>query len=75
MKFKAWFEENYNLGDFDYFDTFREEVDTRKQKDYLKWCGDNKLFINDLNDVCTSEIVYQDIMAVPSFTQQINPAL
>ncbi|CAH7012918.1 conserved hypothetical protein [Vibrio chagasii] len=75
MNFKAWFEDNFKPEDFDYFESFEEEVETRKQGDYLKWCGDNKLFINDLNDVCLSEIVYQDIMTLPSFSQQINLAL
>lgn len=75
MNFKAWFEDTFKPEDFDYFESFKEEVETRKQGEYLKWCGDNKLFINDLNDVCVSEIVYQDIMTLPSFSQQINLAL
>ncbi|WP_205068310.1 LA2681 family HEPN domain-containing protein [Photobacterium phosphoreum] len=75
MIFKAWFEDNFKPEDFDYFESFEEEVETSKQGEYLKWCGDNKLFINDLNDVCVSEIVYQDIMTLPSFYQQINFAL
>ena len=66
---------NFKPEDFDYFESFEEEVETRKQGEYLKWCGDNRLFINDLNDVCVSEIVYQDIMTLPSFSQQINFAL
>ncbi len=75
MAFKTWFEDHYKLEDFDFYETFEEEVDTKKQANYLKWCGDNKLFLNDLNDVCVSKIVYQDILTLPSFSQQINPAL
>ena len=75
MNFKVWFEDTFKPEDFDYFESFNEEFETRKQSEYLKWCGDNKLFINDLNDVCISEIVYQDIMTLPSFSQQINPTL
>lgn len=75
MNFKAWFEDTFKPEDFDYFESFEKEVETRKQGEYLKWCGDNRLFINDLNDVCVSEIVYQDIMTLPSFSQQINFAL
>lgn len=75
MNFKAWFEDNFKPEDFDYFDSFKEDIETRKQGEYLKWCGDNALFINDLNDTCVSEIVYQDIMTLPSFSQQINLAL
>lgn len=75
MNFKVWFEDAFNPEDFDYFESFKEKVDTRKQGEYLKWCGGNKLFINDLNDVCISEIAYQDIMTLPTFSRQINLAL
>lgn len=75
IKFKAWFEANYELSAFDYFEEFEEEFKTKKQHAYLKWCGDNRLFINDLNDVCVSMIAYQDIMSLPSFSQDINLAL
>lgn len=75
MNFKAWFEDNFSLDDFEHYDSYEENFETRKQADYLKWCGDNRLFINDLNDVCVSEIVYQDIMTLPSFSQKINISL
>lgn len=75
LVFKAWFESNFKLSDFDGYKTFKEETETRKQRDYLKWCGDNHLFLNDLNDVCTNEIVYQDILTMPSFSQMINKSL
>lgn len=75
LDFKAWFEDTYKLEDFDHYETFKERSESRKQSDYLKWCGENRLFINDLNDVCMSEIVYKDIMGLPSFSQQINEAL
>ncbi|EGR2250331.1 hypothetical protein DZF84_01840 [Vibrio parahaemolyticus] len=75
LDFKAWFEDNYKESDFDYFQTFKEKVDSKKQLNYLKWCGDNRLFLNDLNDVCANEIVYQDIFTLPSFVQEINSSL
>jgi hypothetical protein len=75
MAFKAWFEDKFKLDDFECFETYKEDFKTRKQADYLKWCGDNRLFINDLNDVCLSEVVYQDILELPSFSQSINQAL
>jgi hypothetical protein len=40
LDFKAWFESNFKLSDFDGYKTFKEETETRKQRDYLKWCGD-----------------------------------
>lgn len=75
MNFKSWWEDNYTLAEFDYFDTFEDAVETRKQGDYLKWCGDNKLFINGLNDICESEYAYRDSMALPTFSQEINLTL
>lgn len=75
MGFKAWFKSNFKLSDFDGYKTFKEETETRKQRDYLTWCGDNRLFLNDLNDVSTNEIVYQDILTMPSFWQMINKSL
>jgi hypothetical protein len=47
----------------------------RKHKQYLEWCAANKLFINDLNDVCEYEISYQDVFALPSFIRTINSTL
>lgn len=75
LDFKTWFEENFKPSDFDSYETFKEDTDTRKQLDYLKWCGNNCLFLNDLNDVCTNEIVYQDIFTLPGFSQEINASL
>lgn len=75
LDFKAWFESKFKLSDFDDYETFKDEAKTRKQRDYLTWCGDNRLFLNDLNDVSTDEIVYQDVFAMPSFSQTINTSL
>lgn len=33
MNFKVWFEDNFKPEDFDYFESFEEEVETRKQGD------------------------------------------
>lgn len=75
MSFKAWYEDNFTTDDFSYFDLYKMDFESRKQASYLKWCGDNKLFINDLNDVSLSEIVYQDIMTLPDISSQFNPTL
>jgi len=75
MSFKSWFEDTSKEGEFDYFESYEDEFETRKQKDYLEWCSENTLFLNDLNDVCKSEIVYQDTMAIPSITRKINLSL
>ncbi len=72
IKFKEWFEGHYNLEEFEFYKEFKDEVETKNQGKYFKWCGDNKLFINDLNDVCNYDIAHQDILTIPSFSQNIN---
>ena len=73
--FKSWFNENYEDDSFNYFDEFEEQFESDKQKKYLSWCSKNRLFLNDLNDVCQSEIVYQDVLGLSSFTQHFNDLL
>lgn len=75
INFKIWFESHYKAQDFEYFNEFAEAFETNKQKNYLEWCGDNRLFLNDLNDVCTSQVVYQDIITLPSISAEITASL
>ncbi|WP_313112988.1 LA2681 family HEPN domain-containing protein [Pseudescherichia sp.] len=75
MKFKNWFEHNLAESSFKDFEAQRYDFDTKKQKSYLTWCGENNLFINDLNDVLSSEVVYQDIVSLPSFSYKLNQSL
>lgn len=49
--------------------------DTRKERDYFNWCMEKRLFLNDLNDISTSEVVNQDIIGLASFSRSINEAL
>lgn len=73
--FKAWFEKKFVDYDFGLIENYQEEYNSRKQKTYLKWCADNRLFLNDLNDLYKTELVYTDCFTLPSFTQTINRAL
>jgi len=75
MSFKCWFEENFTESSFKVYEEEDYDFNNKKHKDYLTWCGDNKLFINDLNDVLSSDIVYQDIISLPNFRYQINKSL
>ncbi len=75
LRFKEWFEENFEESSFDYFSEEHNNSKTRKEKQYFKWCAKNRLFINDLNDVCGYEISHQDVLALPSFSQSINTTL
>ncbi|WP_442801530.1 LA2681 family HEPN domain-containing protein [Serratia rubidaea] len=75
IKFKEWFEKNFEESSFDYFSEEYNNSKTIKEKQYLQWCARNKLFINDLNDICDFEISHQDILSLPSFSQSINSTL
>ncbi|EOV0995832.1 LA2681 family HEPN domain-containing protein [Edwardsiella piscicida] len=75
LRFKHWFEINFTESSFNDFEQQSYDFDSRKQKCYLAWCGENKLFINDLNDVLCSEVVYQDIVTLPGFSYELNQSL
>jgi tetratricopeptide (TPR) repeat protein len=75
LRFKEWFERTFEVSAFDYFKDESNNFETRKHKQYLQWCAKNRLFINDLNDVCEHEISYQDVLTLPSFPRTINTAL
>lgn len=75
IRFKEWFEDNFEESSFDYFSEEYNGSKTRKEKLYLQWCAKNKLFINDLNDVCDYDISHQDVLALPSFSHSINSTL
>ncbi|MDR6348510.1 LA2681 family HEPN domain-containing protein [Pantoea sp. SORGH_AS_0659] len=75
MKFKIWFEGEFSESSFIEFEAQSYEFETRKQKHYLAWCGEKRLFINDLNDVLSSEVAYQDIISLPNFSYKLNQSL
>jgi hypothetical protein len=74
-EFSNWFEETFEPSSFDYFSEKYSYSKNRKENLYLQWCAKNKLFINDLNDVCDFEICYQDVLSLPSITRTINTTL
>lgn len=41
---------------------------TDKEVEYIKWCIDNVLFINPLNDIYKETIVAQDVLNLPTMT-------
>lgn len=75
FNFKKWFEGTFEISAFDYFKEHNEEYTSSKHKQYLEWCAKNRLFLNDLNDVCEYPIVYQDVFSLPSFIQSLNSSL
>ncbi|MFA6902717.1 MAG: LA2681 family HEPN domain-containing protein, partial [Gallionellaceae bacterium] len=42
------------------------------EREYRRWCLDNVLFLNPLNDIDASSIAARDIMSLPDFTTAIN---
>ena len=42
------------------------------ERAYRRWCLDNVLFLNPLNDVEAASIASNDIMGLPNFTTKIN---
>lgn len=73
--FKNWFETQFSLSEFDCYDEIKNSVFSKKHDDYLRWCANKRLFLNDLNDVDTKDLVCQDILTVPNITQKINTLL
>lgn len=55
----------HNADDWDMGDEQIERV-------YRRWCLDNVLFLNPLNDIVKAPIAARDIMSLPDFTTEIN---
>jgi hypothetical protein len=45
---------------------------SNKEKNYRKWCLDNRLFLNSLNDLCTLSIAATDVISMPSIVYKID---
>lgn len=75
LEFKEWFDEFYETSAFDYFKEYTEDFTSKKHRAYLEWCAKNRLFLNDLNDVCEYPIAYQDVFSLPPFIQKLNGSL
>ncbi len=45
---------------------------SKQEKQYRKWCLDNKLFLNPLNDLGSYPIANRDVLTAPSIVVKIN---
>ena len=45
---------------------------SNKEKNYRKWCLDNRLFLNSLNDLGTQAIAANDVFSMPSIVYKID---
>ncbi|PWB14105.1 hypothetical protein DCO44_10285, partial [Acinetobacter sp. AM] len=73
--FHQWYEQNFKENEFDYLIEYKQKTSTKTESRYLNWVAQNKLFINDLNDLLNEEIVFQDVLGLPSMVQKINSTL
>ncbi len=73
--FHKWYLKNYKDQYFDYLKEYKQKVNSKTESRYYAWVARNKLFINDINDLCVEEIAFQDVLGLPSMVQKINDAL
>lgn len=73
--FQQWYHQSFKDEDFNFLKEHSEKYNTKQEYRYLDWVAQNKLFINDLNDLLNNEIVFQDVLGLPSMIQKINSAL
>ncbi|WP_223111483.1 LA2681 family HEPN domain-containing protein [Billgrantia pellis] len=71
--FSKWYQEK--SGDFYFNDEFKLGGIDRKEREYLDWVDAEKLFLNDLNDILSGDLVKQDVLSLPSFVSYINQTL
>lgn len=73
--FKQWYTKNYSNDDFQFLSEFKQKFQTKTEERYFRWIAKHRLFINDLNDLCEEEFVFQDVVGLPSITQKIHTSL
>lgn len=73
--FHKWYSQNYKDQDFDYLKEYKQKISRKTESRYLTWTARNKIFINDINDLCVGEIAFQDVLGLPSMVQKVNSAL
>jgi len=74
-KFQQWYQSEFKETDFDYLKEYKQKTKTKTEFRYLVWSAENKLFLNDLNNLFEDEIVFQNILGLPSMTFKINSSL
>ncbi|EKE8762405.1 hypothetical protein OW265_002657 [Vibrio cholerae] len=75
QNFKQWFEEQYTL---DYFKQFYKKNDkelSKKEVNYLHWCGEKNLFIDELEIDELPEAIFPDSLSLPSIGSRLNMTL
>ncbi|MCE1197746.1 MAG: hypothetical protein LWW85_02150 [Marinilabiliales bacterium] len=57
--------EKNHLDDFEKYDNYYKDIED-VEVEYRKWCSENRLFINPLNDILTDSIASNDFLFTPS---------
>lgn len=69
-----WYEEQFsfnNLEDIDYFLNYKTDF-KKDENEYRKWCLNNKLFLNPLNDLGNYDISTHDPLNLPNIKTKIK---
>lgn len=48
---------------------------TRKEREYIRWCLQNRLFVNELNDISSEPVVGFDVLSFPGVVSRLNPLM
>lgn len=72
QNFKRWFEEHYTLDHFKQFYKKNNKKLSKKEVSYLHWCGENNLFIDELEIDELPEAIHPDSLSLPSISSQFN---
>lgn len=74
--FKSWFEKKFDESEFDrFYEPYDKRELNEKEIDYLAWCSDNHLFIDELE---ISELRYArhpDSLSLPPISSKLNLTL
>lgn len=76
--FVKWFDENYSerCEGYPHLSSLKgRKGHTRKEKEYVRWCLENRLFINELNDISVEPVVGFDALSFPGVACLINPLM
>lgn len=63
--------EKKQLDDFKKYDDYYKGLED-DEIEYRKWCAENRLFINPLNDVLTESVVSNDYLFIPSMILRVD---
>lgn len=78
IRFVAHFDQHFFsiCEDFPHFSEIKGSVGkSRKERSYKRWCLENALFINDLNEITAEPVAGQDVMGLPSIQYSVNPLI